>query len=152
MIHLIRNAVDHGLEAPAERASLGKPLRPTVRLAARTEASSLIIEVEDDGRGIDWDAIRRAAKTRQLPAESQSDLLAALLTDGISARDRVSTTSGRGVGMSALHGCVRRFGGEISVVSRRNQGTCWRLSFPLSVLAAHGGGKGGPPAVSAALA
>jgi HAMP domain-containing protein/HPt (histidine-containing phosphotransfer) domain-containing protein len=152
MIHLIRNAVDHGLEAPAERASLGKPARPTVRLAARTLATGLVIEVEDDGRGIDWDAIRRAANGRQLPADSEADLLAALLTDGISARDRVSSTSGRGVGMSALHGCVRRFGGEISVVSRRNQGTCWRMSFPLSVLGGHGGGKGGQVAVSAALA
>jgi HAMP domain-containing protein/HPt (histidine-containing phosphotransfer) domain-containing protein len=152
MIHLIRNAVDHGLEPAAERASLGKPARPVIRLSARADAAAMIIEVEDDGRGIDWEAIRLAARKQQLPADSEADLLAALLTDGVSARDRVSTTSGRGVGMSALNGCVRRFGGQISVVTEAHKGTCWRLAFPASVLSSHAGGKGGQPAVSAALA
>ena len=152
MVHLIRNAVDHGVEPAAERARLGKPAAATLRLSARTEAAAMIIEVEDDGRGIDWEAIRSSARKQQLPADSEADLLAALLSDGITARDRVSSTSGRGVGMSALHGCVRRFGGQISVVTEANRGTCWRLSFPLSVLKAQAGVKGGPPAASAAPA
>jgi HAMP domain-containing protein/HPt (histidine-containing phosphotransfer) domain-containing protein/two-component sensor histidine kinase len=149
MVHLIRNAVDHGLESEAERVALGKTPRPHLRLRARLEGQGLVMEVEDDGRGIDWEAIRRAGRKRGLPVETEAELLAALLSDGVSARETVSTTSGRGVGMSALSSRVRALGGELGVVTGRNKGTSWRMTFPMSALKSEGGARGATPAITA---
>jgi chemotaxis protein histidine kinase CheA len=149
MVHLIRNAVDHGLESEAERVALGKTPRPHLRLRARLEGQGLVMEVEDDGRGIDWEAIRRAGRKRGLPVETESDLLAALLSDGVSARETVSATSGRGVGMSALSSRVRALGGELGVVTGRNKGTSWRMTFPMSALKSEGGARGATPIITA---
>lgn len=136
MVHLIRNAVDHGIEAPEERRASGKPLRPRLRLGTALTKETFVVEVEDDGRGIDWEAIRRSARDQGLRAESEAELLSALLTDGVTSREQVSTTSGRGVGMFALHRQVQELGGEISVSTRAGEGTTWRLSFPASPEAA----------------
>jgi two-component system chemotaxis sensor kinase CheA len=134
LVHVVRNAVDHGWESPAERRAAGKPSQPKLRLGAYMRANDLTIELEDDGRGIDWDAIRRAAVERGLPVRTESDLTAALLSAGVSGRDEVGPLSGRGVGMSAVHARVEEFAGRIEVISRRGEGTCWRLSFPPSSL------------------
>ena len=138
MVHVVNNAVDHGIETPAERRAAAKPA-PRLRLAAQILDSALVIEVEDDGRGIDWDAIKRSALARGLPAETSDDLTAALLSAGVSSRQVVTVVSGRGVGMSAAHACTRDLAGEIAVTSRRGRGTCWRFRFPLSALQAHEG-------------
>jgi HPt (histidine-containing phosphotransfer) domain-containing protein/two-component sensor histidine kinase len=134
LVHVVRNAVDHGWESPDERRAAGKSSQPKLRLGAYMRANDLTIELEDDGRGIDWDAIRRAASERGLPAGTDGDLTAALLSEGISGREEVSPLSGRGVGMSAVQSRVEEFAGRIEVTSRRGEGTCWRLSFPSSSL------------------
>jgi HPt (histidine-containing phosphotransfer) domain-containing protein/HAMP domain-containing protein len=139
LIHLIRNAVDHGLEPAAQRAPLGKPVRPRLRLGVHLRSEGFVVEVEDDGRGLDWEAIRRSARRRGLPADSEGDLLSALFSGGVSTRAEVTTTSGRGLGMAALHRRVEELGGRITVSSRPSAGTCWRLQFPSSSLAAHEG-------------
>jgi HPt (histidine-containing phosphotransfer) domain-containing protein len=139
LVHVVNNAVDHGLEAPAQRQAAGKPEQPRLRLAARLQQDALVIEVEDDGRGIDWEAIKRAAAPLGLPVETSGDLTAALLAAGVSSRADVSLVSGRGVGMSAVAASARELRGEISITSRPGAGTCVRLSFPLSALAPHEG-------------
>jgi HPt (histidine-containing phosphotransfer) domain-containing protein len=139
MVHLINNAVDHGLETPPEREAAGKWTRPRLRLSVQLRPQELVIEVEDDGRGIDWNAIKRAATPLGLPTETSSDLVTALLAPGVSSRAEVTLTSGRGVGMSAVQARVRERGGTLSVTSRPGQGTCWHLSFPLSKLERHEG-------------
>jgi two-component system chemotaxis sensor kinase CheA len=139
LIHLIRNAIDHGLEPLAERRALGKPLCPRLRLGAHLRTEGFVIEVQDDGRGIDWAAIRRSARKRGLPAEDEQQLLAALFTGGITTRVDVTATSGRGVGLAALYRRVEDAGGTLTVSTELGQGTCWRLCFPASSLAPHEG-------------
>jgi two-component system chemotaxis sensor kinase CheA len=134
LVHVIRNAVDHGLESPDERRAASKPPRPRLRLAAAIREHSFTIEVEDDGRGIDWDAVRRSATRHGLPAATDGDLTAALLTSGVSTRTEVTTLSGRGVGLSSVYARVQEFQGDAAVSSRRGAGTTLRFSFPLSAL------------------
>jgi chemotaxis protein histidine kinase CheA len=105
-------------------------------------AHELAIELEDDGRGIDWDAIRAAATERGLPAGGEQDLIAALLSAGVSGRKEVGPVSGRGVGMSAVLTRVMELAGRIEVSTRKGVGTCWRLFFPVpSTDGAAAGGK-----------
>lgn len=132
LVHVVNNAVDHGLEAPDERGARGKPGLARLRLGARLYAGSLVIEVEDDGRGIDWEAVRRAAAPRGLPTETPAQLTAALLSPGVSSRAEADLVSGRGLGLSVVDARVRALGGAVEVESRAGQGTCFRLSFPIS--------------------
>jgi HPt (histidine-containing phosphotransfer) domain-containing protein len=130
LVHVVRNAVDHGFETQEERRAGEKPPRPRLRLGAFLRGSQFTIEIEDDGRGIDWAAIERSAVARGLPAADEHQRLAALLAPGVSTRDEVSATSGRGVGMAAVQARVRSFEGTMAVDSRPGAGTCWRFSFP----------------------
>jgi two-component system chemotaxis sensor kinase CheA len=130
LVHLIRNAVDHGLETPAQREAAGKPARARLRLTAAVRDGHLVVEVADDGRGIDWDAVARIAGARGLPAATRADLLDALLRPGFSTRDEVTAASGRGVGLSAVATAVRALGGTIDADSAAGRGTCWRLTIP----------------------
>ena len=139
LIHLIRNAVDHGLEPLGERRAFGKSDRPRLRLGAYLRSEGFVVEVEDDGRGIDWEAVRRSARKRGAPADGEEQLLAALFAGGISTRADVTATSGRGVGMAALYRRVQDLEGTIAVSSHAGVGTCWRLCFPASSLAPHEG-------------
>jgi HPt (histidine-containing phosphotransfer) domain-containing protein len=139
LVHVVNNAVDHGLEPPEERKAADKAARPRLRLAARLQEDALVIEVQDDGRGIDWEAIRRSAAPLGLPHQTSSDLAAALLAVGVSSRGSVGLVSGRGVGMSAVAARARELRGEVGIESRTGTGTTVRLSFPLSALAPHEG-------------
>jgi hypothetical protein len=130
LVHVVRNAVDHGWESPDERRAAGKPSHPKLRLGAALRAHELAIELEDDGRGIDWDAIRAAATQQGLPARDEQDLVAALFSPGVSGRKEVGPVSGRGVGMSAVVARVAELAGRIEVSTRKGAGTCWRLFFP----------------------
>jgi two-component system chemotaxis sensor kinase CheA len=132
LVHAIRNAIDHGLEQPVERLTQGKDARGCIWLRASNTASELTLEIEDDGRGIDWARVRELAKSRNLPDASESDLVSALLTDGFSTKSSVTAISGRGVGMSAVHVKVLELGGRISLDSRAGAGTRWRMVFPLA--------------------
>lgn len=128
--HLVRNAVDHGFETPEQRAQAGKSSQPHLRLSGELRGRQLEIEIEDDGRGIDWQAVRRSAAKQGIRAETEAELTAALFAVGVTSREQVTETSGRGVGMAGLHARVRELGGTIAVRSRAGLGTCWRLSFP----------------------
>jgi two-component system, chemotaxis family, sensor kinase CheA len=134
MVHVVRNAVDHGFETSQERAAAGKPLRPRLRFGARLGPEELVIEIEDDGRGIDWHAVRQSAAQHGLMAQSERDLTAALFAPGVTSRSSVSSTSGRGVGLAAVFARVQEIGGRVGVTSRPGAGTCWRFVFPVSSL------------------
>lgn len=132
LAHVVRNAVDHGLESPDERVAAGKPARGHMRLAAHRDEGDLVIEVGDDGRGIDWAAVERKAKAAGLPSSSAAELQAALFADGLSTRDEASETSGRGVGMAVVKSTVDDLGGRIEIVSRPREGTTWRFVLPVA--------------------
>jgi len=134
LVHVIRNAVDHGIEPAAEREDAGKSQQARLRFSASLLERDLVIELADDGRGIDWEAVRAAALARGLPAGSDGELLAALLAPGLTTSAVVSATSGRGLGMAAVSARVHELQGELTVETTRGAGTCWRLSFPRSTL------------------
>ncbi|MEY2937214.1 MAG: hypothetical protein RL033_7963 [Pseudomonadota bacterium] len=131
--HLVRNAVDHGIESPEQRADAGKPERASLVLRASLSAQQFSIEIEDSGRGIDWDALRAAAQKKGLPCGNQRELSEALFADGVSTRDEVTENSGRGVGTAALARAVKTTGGRIEVQSERGKGTRFRLTWPAAV-------------------
>jgi two-component system chemotaxis sensor kinase CheA len=132
LIHVIRNAVDHGIERPEERVEQGKPAAGTLVLRAWIADAELGIEVSDDGAGIDWENIRRIAKSRGLPHRTPAELLDALCEDGVTTRAEVTALSGRGVGMAAFKERVTRLNGVLEVKSTRGRGTAWIARFPVS--------------------
>jgi HPt (histidine-containing phosphotransfer) domain-containing protein/two-component sensor histidine kinase len=134
LVHMVRNAVDHGIEPAAERQDAGKSQPAQLRFSASLRERDLVIELADDGRGIDWDAVRAAALARGLPAKNDRELMAALMAPGLTTSTAVSATSGRGLGMAAVAARVRELQGELTVETSRGAGTCWRLSFPRSTL------------------
>jgi two-component system chemotaxis sensor kinase CheA len=134
LVHAIRNAVDHGLEASDERALQGKPGVGTISLRASTARGRLSIEVSDDGRGIAWDRVAARASALNLPHGSRAELVEALFADGLSTREAVNETSGRGVGMSAIRETCHSLGGRIEVESEPGEGTTIRFSFPESAM------------------
>lgn len=128
--HLLRNAVDHGLETSSERVAAGKPEKPTLRLRARAVGENIIIAIADDGRGVDWDALAERAEKLGLAHESRKELATALFAQGLTTRDEVSELSGRGVGMAAVHQACDALGGRIEMESETGQGTEFRFVFP----------------------
>ncbi|HLK37862.1 MAG TPA: ATP-binding protein, partial [Polyangiaceae bacterium] len=131
-IHAIRNAVDHGLEAGDARQASGKAPEGTLKLRTSEKSGRLIIEVEDDGRGVDWEAVAASATKKGLPSATSQDLQQALFTDGISTASVVTDLSGRGVGLGALLEATRSLGGDLAVQSRAGSGTTLRFTFPPS--------------------
>lgn len=137
--HLVRNALDHGLESPAERKALGKPLPGTVRLTARHADGRILITVEDDGRGMDPQAMRRAAVEKGLmtreaaDATSDAEMLRVIFMPGFSTAKVVTEVSGRGVGMDVVRNNIERLGGWVDVNSTPGQGTRVSLSLPLTL-------------------
>jgi predicted ATPase/HPt (histidine-containing phosphotransfer) domain-containing protein len=136
LAHVVRNAIDHGVEDAAERAALGKGIA-TLTLKSYLRAGTLVIEFSDDGRGIAWDRLRDKARASGLPTETRKDLIAALFHDGISTRDGVSQISGRGIGMSALAAVCRDMSCEIAVDSAPGQGTTLRFEVPAQRAGVH---------------
>ncbi len=130
LAHAIRNSVDHGIELPVERTQRGLPPAGNVRLEAREAGDQLIIEIADDGRGIQWEALARKAQAARMPHQSREELIEALFADGISSRDTVTDTSGRGVGMGALRQACRELGGVVELQTQSLQGTTVRCIFP----------------------
>jgi len=131
--HVVRNAVDHGLESAAERATQGKGTG-ILRFRSYLRGASFILEFGDDGRGIPWESIRAKARAAGLPADTEADLVAAIFTDGISTKDAADEVSGRGIGMAALDAVCRSMDAAISVQSLPGQGTTWRFDFPASLV------------------
>jgi two-component system, chemotaxis family, sensor kinase CheA len=130
-VHVIRNAIDHGIESSSERTASGKPASGRIELRTHTADESFFVEVEDDGRGIDWAAVRARAKAAGVPAETDEQLTEALFRDGITTRTDVSEFSGRGVGMGAVRAACRELGGDVTVSSVTGKGT--KLTFTVPV-------------------
>lgn len=133
LVHAVRNALDHGIETPAERLAQGKPETATLRLEAKTTPALLEIVVEDDGRGIDWSTLALRASELGLGALTPEEVLFAA---GVSTKEEASAMSGRGVGMAAVRASFRQLGGEVSITSAPGKGTRITCQVPLGQLAA----------------
>jgi two-component system chemotaxis sensor kinase CheA len=137
--HLVRNAIDHGIECAEERRAAGKPLPGTVRLTARHADGRILITVEDDGRGMDPAALRRVAVERGLmtidaaDAMSDAEALRIIFTPGFSTARVVTQVSGRGVGMDVVRNNIERLGGWVDIASTPGVGTIVSLSLPLTL-------------------
>jgi two-component system, chemotaxis family, sensor kinase CheA len=134
-VHAVRNAIDHGVEDTGERARTDKPPTAVVSLRSAIEDGALRIEIRDDGRGVDWDRVRERAARLGLPAATAEELSEALFADGMSTKDEVTELSGRGVGLAALRAVTHSAGGQVTLISERQRGTCVRFDFPLEQLA-----------------
>jgi two-component system chemotaxis sensor kinase CheA len=137
--HLVRNALDHGIESPDERRKLGKSLPATVRLTARHADGRILITVEDDGRGMDAADLRKAVVAKglmtkeQVDATPDGDMLRVIFMPGFSTAKVVTEVSGRGVGMDVVRNNIERLGGWVDVTSTPGQGTRVSLSLPLTL-------------------
>lgn len=141
LLHLLRNAVDHGLEMPDERVAMGKPAAGTVKLTIARQGSNVIVHVRDDGRGLDYDRIRSKAIERNLIAAdaslSRQDLARLILLPGFSTRDAVSEISGRGVGMDVVASRIADLKGTVEISSEPGQGSDITLRLQASLVTQH---------------
>jgi two-component system, chemotaxis family, sensor kinase CheA len=128
--HVIRNTADHGLETEAERAAGGKLPRNQVDLRIISNREALVVEISDDGHGIDWSRLATKAEQANLPHQTRDDLIHALFSAGISTAEAVTQVSGRGIGMSALLASCTAIGGRVEVESEPGRGARFRFSFP----------------------
>ena len=139
LIHLLRNAVDHGIEPEAERLALGKPAAGNVTLSARQEGDRIVIAIQDDGKGINVAALKqKALSKRLLPAqaiESMTDAQAMelIFLPGLSTAEKVNDVSGRGVGMDVVKTNISKLGGEIALQSQQGQGSSIEIRIPLTL-------------------
>ncbi|WP_449448266.1 chemotaxis protein CheA [Thermomonas brevis] len=139
LVHLVRNAIDHGIEMPAVRRAAGKPEQGRVRLAAQQEGDHVAIEVSDDGGGIDPEAIRRSAirkgliDTEAAARLSEDECLALLFLPGFSTRTEVSDLSGRGVGMDVVQSKIRELSGQVQIQSDLGKGSRFIIRVPLTL-------------------
>jgi two-component system chemotaxis sensor kinase CheA len=137
LVHLVRNSLDHAFEMPEERARAGKPETGRLSLSAFHRGADIIIEVEDDGRGLDQERILRKARERAIIAAdaelSPSEIAALIFAPGFSTAESVTDLSGRGVGMDVVRRNVRSLGGDIAVDSVRGMGTKITLCLPLTL-------------------
>ena len=139
LVHLVRNAIDHGIEAPAARVAAGKPETGTVRLSAQQEGDHVSIVVRDDGAGIDPEKIRRSAISKGLiDNESAARLtgeecLQLIFLPGFSTRTEVSDLSGRGVGMDVVQSKIRELSGQVQIQSEVGAGSCFTIRVPLTL-------------------
>ncbi len=135
--HLVTNAIDHGCETPSERLTVGKPAQATVTVSARAAGSTIVIEVADDGYGIDEEALRLTAIERgMLTADTQATgqaLMSVLFQPGFSTRDQVTSTSGRGVGLDVVRTAVEDLGGTIEIHSELGSGTSFVMTLPVTL-------------------
>lgn len=130
MVHVVRNAIDHGLESSEERSELGKPAEGRISLSCSVVNGWLEVRMADDGRGIDWQCVREKAARNGCSVEGEDALIAALFEEGFSTRDVVSDLSGRGVGLGAVRQACKDAGGSVSVSSVLGQGTEFIFRFP----------------------
>jgi chemotaxis protein histidine kinase CheA/ActR/RegA family two-component response regulator len=137
LLHLLRNAVDHGLETAHVRTSLGKPAAGRIVLQFSRQGQQVVLRCSDDGRGLDLPAIRRRAVERALASEdramSDEEVARLVLLPGFSTRDEVSEVSGRGVGMDIVHEWVRAMNGTIRITTQPGRGTTFELRFAASL-------------------
>ncbi|WP_095058680.1 hybrid sensor histidine kinase/response regulator [Pseudomonas sp. Irchel s3f7] len=139
LTHLLRNAVDHGIETPEQRLLAGKPAEGVIRLRASHQAGLLVLELSDDGNGVDLEKVRRSIVERNLsPSEtaaqlSEDELLTFLFLPGFSLRDTVTEVSGRGVGLDAVQHMVRQLRGAVELEQTAGEGSRFHLEVPLTL-------------------
>jgi two-component system chemotaxis sensor kinase CheA len=139
LAHLVRNAADHGIETAAERQTAGKPVRGTVRLDAYHEGDQVVIEISDDGRGLDREKILRRAIERGIITPNDtarlndSDIMHLIFAPGLSTADEITEISGRGVGLDVVKSAIDNLKGSIELESDLGQGTTFRLMVPLTL-------------------
>lgn len=132
--HVVRNAVDHGIEPVEKRLKRGKPARAKIRIDIVRSSSCVMIGATDDGGGIDWFKVAKKAVLHGLPAETPADLESALFFDGLSTCDDVNDVSGRGIGMGAIRAVTESMGGTVAIESRTGHGTTVRFTIPVTAL------------------
>lgn len=140
LIHLVRNAIDHGIEPPDVRQRTGKSREGFLRISARNEGSSIVIDIEEDGRGIDFEKVKIKAVEKQLIGEnedinrfSENDLLNLIFIPGFSTNDFITDISGRGYGMDVVKQCVESLKGYISIDSQKDYGSRFSIHLPLTL-------------------
>jgi two-component system sensor histidine kinase and response regulator WspE len=139
LTHLLRNAVDHGIELPEQRLAAGKPAEGLIRLRASHQAGLLVLELSDDGHGVDLPRLRKNVIERQLSTAdtvaqlSEEELLTFLFLPGFSLRDKVTEVSGRGVGLDAVQHSVRQLRGAVGLEQSSGQGSRFHLEVPLTL-------------------
>jgi two-component system chemotaxis sensor kinase CheA len=140
LLHLVRNAISHGLESAEERTGRGKPAAGTIALSAKTAGDVVVIEVEDDGRGIDAAAVTSRARRQGLIGKDETlepqRLLEIISSPGFTTRDEADLTSGRGIGMAAVKTVVSELGGSINMLTSQGKGTRFTIRLPLTLLIA----------------
>jgi two-component system chemotaxis sensor kinase CheA len=139
MTHLVRNAIGHGIESAEERARAGKPAQGTIRLEAYHQGNQVIVEISDDGRGIDAQKVKTRAiergllKREEASRLSEADIMDFIFRPGFSTADEITEISGRGVGLDVVQSVLHRLKGTVHVVSRPGQGSTFRLQLPLTL-------------------
>ena len=137
LVHLVRNSLDHGLETVEQRVANGKPPSGTIELAAYHEGGSIVIEVKDDGAGLNRPRILQKARERHLVAEDQElsdeQIDNLIFMPGFSTAEQISDVSGRGVGMDVVRQNINDLGGHVQIVSRTGQGSTVRIRLPLTL-------------------
>jgi len=138
ILHLIRNALDHGIESAADRTKAGKPVEGRLHLSASQERQGVVIRVTDDGKGLDRTAILAKAKREGLVEETEGELdddalLRVIARAGFSTAKQVTDVSGRGVGIDVVVSKIRQLGGAVEIRSTQGQGTTWILRLPMTL-------------------
>jgi two-component system chemotaxis sensor kinase CheA len=136
VLHLVRNAITHGIETPGQRIAAGKPPDGTIRLSASTVGETVLLEIADDGAGIDVEAVARRAHVESGAIPDLADeraLLDVICASGFSTRDEADRGSGRGVGMAVVRDTVQQLGGTLALETRAGRGTTFRITLPLTL-------------------
>jgi two-component system chemotaxis sensor kinase CheA len=140
LLHLVRNAVSHGIETPTERQKAGKPTGGKIALRASTVGETVVVEIEDDGRGVRGQKVLEKAVERGLlqekdrvSAEDYASILELLCSSGFSTREEADLTSGRGVGMAIVKNTVLELGGLLTLNTKPGLGTCFTIQLPLTL-------------------
>jgi two-component system chemotaxis sensor kinase CheA len=142
LTHIIRNAVDHGIESPADRVAAGKKEEGTVHLGAEHRGGRIIIEIRDDGAGINSERVLKKARERGLIGQdatlSEEEINNLIMAPGFSTAETISDISGRGVGMDVVRSNIQEIGGRISLKSERGKGMTIQLALPLTLAVMEG--------------
>ncbi|MFB3851424.1 MAG: chemotaxis protein CheA [Acidobacteriota bacterium] len=137
LVHIIRNAIDHGLETSSERLKIGKPTEGLLSISAYHRGNAIVIEVTDDGRGLDYEKIRASAVKKGIVGESvvlsPEECLELIFQPGFSSSDKVTEVSGRGVGLDVVKTTVERLKGSISVWTEKGKGTTFQIILPITL-------------------
>ena len=139
LIHLLRNAIDHGIEEPQKREAIGKPREGTIKISARNERDRVVLSIEDDGKGIDVEEIKANAlkkglvKEEELLRMTEREILNLVFAPGYSSSSGVTELSGRGMGLDIVMKEISQLSGRVSIETQKGQGTRFTLSLPLSI-------------------